>query len=219
MNLLILLLMLMVGSVNSQTINWASFDSTHRHIFNANTGIEHGAVLGVGYGFRINNNLFPMVANLEFSVPAGDYFFDDLKTKIGMQVSWVEIHNFQFSTKVHGVIRRYENSNVRLVNFGSDLAGVIGYYRSKWFLAGEIGFDKAIITHFKHSDNYSEQYPGVKDGWYGPATGGNFYYGVQAGFSFGKHDLYARAGKLLTQDFVTAPTFPLYGQLGYNIRV
>ena len=26
-----------------------------------------------------------------------------------------------------------------------------GYYQRKWFVAGEAGFDKAIVTHFKHS--------------------------------------------------------------------
>ena len=40
-----------------------------------------------------------------------------------------------------------------LLNFGSDMSGIIGYYRAHFFVAGEAGFDKAIVTHFKHSEN------------------------------------------------------------------
>ena len=210
--------MLWMSSVQAQSINWGSLDSADKHILHVNAGLEHGAVFGIGYGYQINNKLFPMVANMEYSFPAGENIFDDLKTKVGVQVSWIEIEHFQFSTKINGVIRRYENDNVRLVNFGSDLTGVIGYYRTKWFVATEVGFDKAIITHFKHSELYMEEFPGVSDGWYGPTTGGNFYYGVQAGYSFGQHDTYVKAGRMLTQDFKTAPTLPMYGQVGYNIR-
>ena len=207
-----------MSTVNAQTINWGSFDSNDKHILNANAGLEYGAVFGVGYGYQIQNKLFPAFANVEYSFASGGNIFDDIKTKAGVQVSWVEIHHFQFSTRLHGVMRRYENDNVRLVNFGSDLTGVIGYYRSTWFIAGEAGFDKAIITHFKHSETYLEQYPGAVDGWYGPTTGGNFYYGVQGGYSFGQSDVYVKAGKLLTQDFRTAPTLPIYGQVGYNVK-
>ncbi len=216
--LLLTLLMTVMSSLKSQTINWGSLDSNDIHILNVNAGVEYGAVFGVGYAYHIKSKLFPMVANLEYSFPAGGDLFDDLKIKTGMQLSLIEFHHFHFSTRLHGVIRRYENDNVRLVNFGSDLTGVIGYYRKKWFVAGETGFDKAIITHFKHTEAYEGQYPGVADGWFGPTTGGNFYYGIQAGYSFGQSDLYLKTGKILTQDFKTAPTLPMYGQVGYNLK-
>jgi hypothetical protein len=159
-----------------------------------------------------------MVANIEYSFPSGNKIFDDFKTKIGVQIRWIEFHNFQFSTKIHGVFRRYENDFVRLLNFGSDLSGIVGYYRPKWFIAADVGFDKAIVTQFKHSEIYKEQIPGVVDGWYEPATGGNFYYGLQAGFSFKNQDIYLRGGQIITQDFKTKPLIPFFGHLGYNIK-
>ena len=217
MGMLISALILTMSCLQAQTINWGSLDS-NRHIINANAGFDYGAVFGVGYGYQIKNNLFPMIANIEYSFPSGENLFDDFKTKIGVQISWFEFHHFQFSTKLHGVFRRYETDYARLVNFGSDLSGVVGYYRSKWFVAGEVGFDKAIITHFKHTGLYSDQFPDVSNGWFGPTTGGNFYYGLQAGYSFGRNDLYIRAGKVLTQDFKTSPLIPAYAQLGYNIK-
>jgi hypothetical protein len=211
-------LILSIRTVNAQTINWASLNEGSKHIVNASFGLEYGVIYGLGYGYQINSRLFPIVVKLEYSFPSGNKIFDDFKTKIGGQIRWIEYHGFQFSTKIHGVFRRYENDFARLVNFGSDMSGIVGYYRHKWFVAGEVGFDKAIVTQFKHSKAYKEQYPGVVDGWYEPATGGNFYYGLQAGFSFRKQDIYIKAGKILTQDFKTTPMVPIYGQLGFNIK-
>lgn len=209
---------LLTGSLNAQTLNWASLQEEHKHILNANFGAEYGLVYGLGYGHHVKTRLFDIVPNVEYSFPSGNKIFDDFKTKIGAQIRWAEFHQFRFSTKIHGVFRRLQNDFARLANFGSDMSGVVGYYRPKWFAAGEVGFDKAIVTNFKHSDAYKEQYPGVVNGWYEPSTGGNFYYGLQAGFSFRKHDIYLRAGKILTQDFKTKPLLPFYGQLGYNIK-
>jgi hypothetical protein len=211
-------LLLSIGSVNAQTINWASLKEENKHIVNAGFGLEYGAIYGLGYGYQINNRLFPIVVNIEYSFPSGNKIFNDFKTKIGVQIRWIEYHGFQFSTKINGVFRRYGNDFSRLVNFGSDVSGIFGYYRPKLFVAGEVGFDKAIVTHFRHSKAYKDQYPGAVDGWYEPATGGNFYYGLQTGFSFRKQDVYLRAGKILSQDFKTTPMIPFYGQLGYNIK-
>ena len=215
--ILVWVLTFFTSSVNAQTINWASLKA-NRHIINANLGVEHGVVYGFGYGYQIKTRLFPVVANIEFSAPSGNKTFDDFKTKIGGEIRLIKYQSFQFSARLHGVYRSYENDFTRLQNFGSDFSGIAGIYRPKWFISGQVGFDKAIVTHFEHANAYKDQYPGVVDGWYEPATGGNFYYGLQAGISFRKHDIYLRAGKMLTQDFKTKPLIPFYGQLGYNLK-
>lgn len=216
--MLIAAITLVMSTLKAQTINWACVDFENKHIISADIGADFGVVFGIGYGYKINTQLFPVIANVEYSFAAGENIFDDIKTKVGARIRIVEFNNFNFSANLHGVIRRYETSNARLVNFGSDLSGVFGYYRSNWFVAGELGFDKAIITHYKHSKSYTDNFPGAKDGWYGPTTGGNFYYGAQAGYSLGKNDISVRVGKLLTQDFKTTPTLPFYGQVGYNLN-
>lgn len=216
-----MLLMLLIGygnTIYSQTINWESLKEEHKHIVNANAGAEYGVVYGLGYGYHIKTSLFKVVPNIEYSFPSGNKIFDDFKTRIGVQMSWVEFHHFQFSTKINGVFRRFENDFVRLANFGCDLSGIVGYYQLKWFVAGEVGFDKAIVTNFKHSELYKKQFSDVQDGWYEPPTGGNFYFGLQVGYSFRKHDIFLKAGKIIEQDFKTSPLLPYYGQLGYNIK-
>ncbi|HEX7904329.1 MAG TPA: hypothetical protein VF487_10650 [Chitinophagaceae bacterium] len=202
----------------SQSINWKSLDKEQKHIININAGAEYGLTAGAGYGYQLKSKM-PIVLNVEHSFPAGKRLMDDFKTKIGGYIRLYEINNFQFSAKIQGVFRRYENSFASLLNFGSDMTGIAGYYKPKWFIAGEAGFDKAIVTHFKHTAAYKQNFPSVKDGWYEPSTGGNFYYGLQTGFSFRQNDIYLKAGKLVSQDFSTTPLFPFYLQIGYNIRL
>jgi hypothetical protein len=218
---LIFFVILCSGSsqVFSQSVNWASLKSEQKHIANINAGWDYGLVYGLGYSHQLKSKL-PILLNLSYSFPSGEKLFDDFKTKIGGQFRLYSISNFQFSVSLHGIYRRYENPLVRLQNFGSEMTGVIGYYKPKWFVAGEVGFDKAIVTHFKHSELFKETiYANVKDGWYEPATGGNFNYGIQAGYSFKRSDIVLKIGKVLTQDFKTTPLIPYYLQLGYNYKI
>lgn len=212
-----LVLMLFFSNGFAQTLNWASLSPGQRHIANVNMGFDYGFTYSIGYGYQLKTGM-PIVLNAEHAHPVGGHVLDDFKTKVGGQVRVYQLNDFRFSARVQGVFRRYQNDFVRQANFGSDMAGTVGYYRSKWFVAGEFGFDKAIVTHFKHSNLYKEDFAQVKDGWYEPSVGGNFYYGIQAGFSFEKNDLTLKAGKVIQQDFKTAPTLPLYFQLAYNRR-
>ncbi|PIF46863.1 hypothetical protein CLU96_3908 [Chryseobacterium sp. 52] len=211
-------LLLILNTVNAQTINWGSA-SKEKHILNANIGAEYGVVFGLGYGYKLNNKLFPMTVGAGFSVPSGNNLLDDFKVKAGANVRWVKVSDFQFSTIVQGVFRRFENENAAIANFGLDMTGIVGYYRPKWFGGVEVGFDKAIVTHFRHTEHYKEIYPDVKNGWYEPATGGNFYYGIQAGYTFSRQDMYVKLGNIVSQDFKTKPLLPFYVQIGYNYKL
>jgi hypothetical protein len=208
----------MHGQVYTQNMNWQSLKSEDKHILSVSTGIEYGVIYGAGYGYHIRTGL-PVVLNLEYSFPSGSNLTDDFKSKIGGRVRLFGIQNFMLSANIYGVFRRYENDLVRMLNFGSELSGILGYYRAKWFVAGEFGFDKAIVTNLKHSQNYRDIFPEVTDGWYEPATGGNYHYGLQTGFSFKQHDISLKAGRLITQDFKTEPIVPYYAQLSYNFRL
>lgn len=210
-----ILLTIIASMAHSQTLNWASLDKAQRYIVNFNMGLDFGLTYSLGYGYRLKTTL-PIILNVEQSHPSGKVFFDDFRTKMGGQIRLAQVGDFQFSTKIQGIFRRFENSVARLVNFGCDVSGTIGYYKPRWFVAGEIVFDKAIVTHFKHGQSYKDDFPSVQDGWFDPSTGGNFYYGLQAGFSFKRQDIYVKAGNLLTQDFKTKPFIPFYAQLGFN---
>lgn len=204
--------------LHSQTINWKSLQNEQKHILNANAGWEYGFMYGIGYGYKLESKI-PIVLESVVSFASGEVIFDDFKTKIGGQINLYQIENFHFNAAAHGIYRRYGNPLVTLQNFGADATAIIGYYKPKWFAAGEFGFDQAIVTHFKHKDIYKDVYPDVKNGWYEPTTGGNFNFGIQGGYSFNRSDLTLRAGKVMTGDFRTSPLVPFYLQIGYNYKL
>lgn len=215
---LLLILTFNFSSVYSQTINWARLDSS-KHIINANFGLDYSVSKGLAYAYKLNTKL-PIVLSTNFSNPFGEKSFDDLKTKIGGQIGLLNKSNWVVSISVFGIYRKYQTNLVRLQNFGSETKGTIGYYRKKWFLATEIGFDKAIVTHFKHTQKYRDEiYSEVLNGWYEPSTGGNFYYGLSGGYSFKKFDITLDLGKVISQDFKTSPFLPFYLKLGINYRI
>lgn len=201
----------------AQTVNWAALKTDQRHLVHLETGLDFGVKYQLGYSHQLHTKR-PALLHIEQSHFAGDRLLEDFATRTGVQVNWIQTGDFHISTDVRGVFRRFENSLVRLANFGCDVSGAVGYYRPKWFVALEAGFDKAIVTNFKHSDDYREDFPGVQDGWYEPATGGNFRYGTRIGLSVRKVDLYLKAGNLITQDFKTRPFVPFYGDLGCTVK-
>lgn len=201
----------------TQTVNWNNFQQT-RHLVFLETGWEHGLTYGVAYGYQPHLKI-PMLLNGHVSIPSGDKLFDDIKVKMGAQVVLLNKSNLKGGITLNGVFRTYENPLVRLTNAGSEMKGTLGYFKPKWFVAGEVGFDKAIVTHFKHSESFKENiFHDVQDGWYEPATGGNFQYGIQTGFSRRKFDLTLRLGKVVAQDFKTTPLIPYYLALGLGFK-
>jgi hypothetical protein len=203
-----------IGS--AQQINWRSLNDNKPHIINANVGWEYGFVAGVGYGQKLKTKL-PIVLNLTYSSPFGDKVFDDFKTRLGAQAEVLKMGSFSASVKAYSIFRRYQNELVRLVNFGSEFSTNVGYYKEKWYIAGEFGFDKAITTHIKNSEAMKRIYPGVQNGWYVP-TAGNYFYGVASGYSIKSNDIYIKVGKEVSQGFTTTPTLPFYLQFGINKR-
>lgn len=204
--------------IGAQTLNWNSLDNS-KHILNVGMGWDHSLSFSAGYAYKVSSTR-PLFLHANFSIPSGEKILDDFKLKFGGQAVILTTGNFNGSVTINGILRRYENPLVRLVNFGAEMKGTFGYFKPKWFFAGEIGFDKAAVTHFKHSEFYRETlFSAVKDGWFEPATGGNFNYGLQTGYSFKKCDITLNISKVLTQDFKTTPLIPYHLIMGFNYRL
>jgi hypothetical protein len=211
-------LLLSFNTIFSQNINWKNLKEEDKHILNINAGWEYSFAYGIGYGYHLKAKI-PIIIEATYSFPSGETIFDDFKTTIGGQINVYRTTHFYFNTSFYGSYRRTENPLAVLQNFGSTINTTIGYYKPKWFIAGEVDFDKAIITSFDHSDIYKEVYPDVKNGWYEPTTGGNFRYGIQTGYSFNCSDLILKIGKVTTQDFKTSPLIPFYTQIEYSYKL
>lgn len=215
---LIIVLIALSKNTTAQIFNWNRLENT-KHLLHAQMGLDHAVSYGLGYGYQLNTQL-PIVLNAAFSLPVGKNPFDDFKTKIGGHIQLLTFSNFSASIALFGIYRRHQSPYIRLQNLGSEIKGSFGYYKSKWFTAVEAGFDHASMTHFKHSQLYKNNiYAEVVDGWYGHATGGNFYYGLQGGYSFKKIDITLQIGRTISQDFKTLPFLPFYLNLGLNYSI
>lgn len=202
----------------SQTINWNSLEDS-KHIISTGFGWDYSVSYHLGYAYRPKTKTAILLIG-NFTAPSGEKLINDFKTKIGGQFLLLNKSKLKGSIALNGIFRRYENPLVRIQNFGSELKGTFGHYRPKYFMAVEVGFDKAIVTQFEHSETFKETiFPVIKDGWYEPATGGNFQFGIQTGYSLNKSDIIFNIGMVRTQDFKSTPLIPYYLMLGYNLRI
>lgn len=215
---IITLCVVIATHIHAQGINWQSMPKQNKSLLHINTGYDYGLVYGAGYAYRIKTKP-PILLHGTYSFPSGKKLFDDFKVRIGAQGRLFQYSYFTLSARAYGIYRRYQNDVVRMQNFGSELGLTAGYYRKHWFVAATIGFDKAIATHFKHSTTYKELYSAVQDGWYEPATGGNYRYGLEAGISFLKSDIVLSGGKMVEQDFQSDYIIPFYAQLSWNYKL
>jgi hypothetical protein len=204
-------------AVKAQTVNWAADHRSVRHLVAGQLAIDNALTYSVQYGYRLKSKRQTII-NLEYTAPFGKTIADDFNIKTGAQIMWMKKGNFYFASELRAELRRFENSYTRLVNIGTDVSTTIGYYRKHWFIAAEAGFDKAILTHFKHSKEYKEVFPAVKDGWYEPSTGGILYSGVRLAYSTRNSTIYLKAGRKIQQDFETQPLLPFYAQVGFVMQ-
>lgn len=214
----LLFIFLYSNKFKAQAINWNNIDST-KHFLHISNGVEHAVFYSLGYSYNLKTKP-SILLSLNFSIPYGENFFDDFKSRIGGQMKLYQSKEFFGMLSLQGIYRRFATEYVVIQNFGSDVKGTFGFFKPKWFIAIDVGFDKAIVSHFKHSQKYRDEiYNDVTDGWYEPSTGGNFYYGLQTGFGFNKSEISLNMGKLISQDFKTNPLIPIYINLIYTYKI
>jgi len=202
----------------SQNINWRSLREDQQNLVQVSFGYDYGVTTQLSYS-RSLVIIKPVLLGFDYSFPMGKDLTDDFKVRLGAQVEIVEAGGFSATLKIMSNFRRYENDMVKIASFGSDFAAVAGYYRPTWYAAGELGFDKSVTSYLKHSDIMRKYvFAGVQDGWYIP-SGGNYYYGIQAGKTLGGgFDLSLRVGATTAEDNDKDAVLPYYLQLGLGVR-
>lgn len=178
--------------------NVARFDGPANRVY-ASFGADPALVTTIGYG-----RVVPVLGHRfqlggEVAIGATGFDVHDSRARLQVQTSIVSTGPLHLTGSAAFVTRTTENSIYRGLNFGADVAATVGVYRRGWFVAGEAGFDKAIVTHIRHSDWYRDNfYPGARDGWY-LTGGGTARYGFTAGVTIGGVELAGRAGWLRTE--------------------
>lgn len=203
---------------SAQNINWSLQKNNAKYTAYSSFGFDHGATTQIGFGKYLETTK-PIFIMADFSLPMGNQLVDDFKTRVGIQLPLLKANNFILTAKIQAIMRRHETKLVRMFNFGSDTNIAVGYYKKSWHIAGEIGFDKSINTHLKHSKAMQENYPGISDGWFLP-SGGHYYLGLQTGkYVSTQFEINMRMGITNAQFEDQNSLLPFYCQLGVNYTV
>jgi hypothetical protein len=207
-------LLLCAATVTDAAAQWnvAHVRAERNHAW-ATFGLEPALVTSVGYArlLRVVGHDFQVTA--EGGVAAAELDVHDFRVRLGARTSLMQWRSLHLTGSAVFVTRGTENDIYRGLNFGADVTGAFGVYTDRWFVAGEFGKDKAIITHLTHTDWYrTRYYPEARDGWYLDA-GGTYHYGGAAGLALGRVELLGRFGWQRTEDFNRLPV-PVYGSLG-----
>lgn len=212
--LIIVCILFASNLAKSQNINWAFMNDSLNQSVEATLSLDYGVTYGVGYNY-VFNTMFPLALHGEISIPSGDNLLDDYKIKTGADLRLTQIGDVHIDVALMGITRSYTSDFVRIFNFGSEANLNIGYYRKHWYIGATISYDKAIVSNFKHTEDYKNNYPDVVDGWYEPESGGNIKFGGKLGGNIGKSGISLQAGLVKTEEFNSSPLIPFYASLGY----
>lgn len=195
-------------AVNEQTPDYLQFS----------TGYDFGVITHLSY-YRLLGAGMPVILGADISIPMGSTIADDFKVLLGGQMELFESENFAVTLSLRAVVRRHQTDLVRIVNIGSDIGASAGYFTSAWHAAGEIGFDKSINSHLRHSETMKRHFPAIRDGWYF-ATGGHWYFGVQGGIRLAETvDLSLRIGGTNAEGNDENAMLPVYLQFGIGLGI
>lgn len=195
--------------------NVERFGSTRNQVY-ATFGLDPALVTSVGYGRVVQWLSREWQLGAEVGVVAAEFDTRDFRARLSARTTVARWRSLRLVGSATFITRGTENSIYRALNFGADVTGALGVYRRNWFVAGEFGRDKAIITHLTHSDWYRDNfYSDAKDGWYLDA-GGTYHYGVVTGVAIGRTELGLRAGWQRTEDFHDMLP-PMYASLGIGL--
>ncbi len=179
----------------------------------ATFGLDPAFVATTGYGrvVRPFGHAFQLTADIGLATAQLDT--RDFRARVGSQTSLLRWRSLHLTGSATFITRGTENQVYKALDFGADLTGTLGLYRPRWFVAGEFGKDKAIVTHVTNSDWYRRYfYPDAKDGWYLDA-GGTIHYGLAAGLALGRMEVAARFGWLRAENWEQMMP-PMYATLG-----
>jgi hypothetical protein len=201
----------------AQEVNLANLDEGPANRVYLRTGAEWGFVAGAGYARSVSLGPRRLLLLGELTAPWARADLSDYQLRVGALVPIVAWRGWRLAGSLQPTLRRTENDVARMTSLGANAGVTGGYYATHWFLAGELGFDYALTTRITHTTLYRETvYQDARDGWY-VNPGGNHRLGVQAGASFGRHDVVLRAG-ILRAMRGGMPMFPAYATVAFVTR-
>ena len=211
--------LLSVIATNEAGAQWnvARWGTDRQHAYTT-FGLDPAFVSTVGVGQVVSVFGRDVQLTGDAGVAAAKLDASDFRVRLGAQGSVLRWRSVQVTGSATFITRGTENAVYRGLNFGADLGATAGVYRHRWFAAGEVGKDKAIVTHIAHTTWYRNNvYRDAKDGWYVDA-GGTVRYGVTTGIAIGRTELAARAGWQRTEHWGKLAS-PMYASMGVGLGI
>jgi hypothetical protein len=204
-------------AARAQEVNLSRLDDEPANRVHVRTGIEYGFVAGAGYARTVSLLERRLLVTGDVTLPWAGLDRNDYRVRAGVLVPIVGVRRWRLAGTFAPTARSTKSVLGRMTSLGADIGVQGGFYARHWFVAGEAGVDWAMTTKVTHSDAYRDTvYEGARDGWYALA-GANIRGGVQAGASFGRHDLVLRAGRMIDVGGAP-PMLPFYGVLTFDTR-
>lgn len=195
--------------------NVARFQAGDDRLY-AMAGADPALIATLGYARVVPFFDRELQLGIEGGVVGGTTDAGDFRARLGAQARLLRWRDLNVTANLAFVTRGTKNQVYRAINLGADLSSTVGVHRRGWFAAGEVGFDKAIVTRLTHTDWYRENvYPEAKNGWY-VATGGTWRFGVVSGVAVGRTELVLRAGIPRTERGRSL-AIPYYASLGFGV--
>jgi hypothetical protein len=203
-------------AASAQELNLAATSTDQPSIVQARSGLDHALLGEVGYRHVLAWQEQQLFVGGDVAIPLASADLGDyrLRATVGLPLGG---EHWKLAAWLSPTLRGTENAAAEMAALGVDLRLTGGYYRRRWFVAGEAGLDWVVATRITFSDAYRSMYPGAKDGWY-RLTGGTTYAGVQGGVSFSSFDVVVRAGHPRTTA-LQPQTVPFYLSLGVNVAL
>jgi hypothetical protein len=199
----------------AQQWNVARFAEERNRVYTT-FGLDPALVGAVGYGRVVPLGGHDIQLSGDAGVVTARVDARDFRARLGAQTSAAHWRSVHLTGSATFITRGTSNAIYRGLNFGADVTGTLGVYRPRWFAAGELGKDKAIITHVTHTDWYrTHYYPEARDGWYLDA-GGTVHYGLAGGVALRRAEVVGRAGWLRTER-LNELTPPMYASVGVGL--
>jgi hypothetical protein len=160
----------------------------------ASIALDPSVVASVGYLRTVPVFGHDWQLGAEGGVVAAGWAARDFRGRAQVRTSLVHVGPLHVVGSATFSASSSENTLRRAFNFGSDFTGTAGLYRRGWFLAGELGLHKTIMTRVAHSDWYRRNVDAAaRDGW-SMTGGGTVNYGVTGGLTIGPAEIAARGG-------------------------
>jgi hypothetical protein len=155
----------------------------------------------------------PILLKARVQAPVFGFDLNDSLLGVGVRSALFEWGGWKLQLGLEPHLRNAQNPLFTAHTLGLALLVAPGYQSETWGVQLELGYERALWTHLRHSAQYRTLvYTDAKDGWYS-GSAGTFRGGFGAGLRLGSFELSTHAGAV--SNFGVMPlSLPFYATLG-----